>query len=48
MCILNGLRPRKLEEQGDKLVSEARRLLDRRGAEFSQTKRDQVQEKLVW
>jgi hypothetical protein len=48
MCILNRLRPRKLEEQGDKLVSEARRLLDRRGAEISQTKLDQVEDKLVW
>jgi hypothetical protein len=48
MCALNGLRPGKLEEQGDELVSEARRLLDCRGAEFSQTKRDQVQEMLVW
>jgi hypothetical protein len=47
MCALNGLKPWKLEEQGDKLVSESQELLDRRGAELSQSKRQQAQETLA-
>jgi hypothetical protein len=48
MRFFNDLRPRKLEQQGDKDVSEAQGLLDRRGAELSQSKLEHAHETLAW
>ena len=48
MWTLDVLMPQKLEEQGDKEVSEAQRLLDRRGAELSQPRHDLAQDLLDW
>lgn len=46
MWTLDVLMPQKLEEQGNKEVSEAQRLLDRRGAELSQPRHDLAQDLL--
>lgn len=44
MWSFDGLRPRKLEEQGDQYVSEAQRLLNNRGAELSPERRQPAED----
>ena len=46
MWPFNGLRPRTLEEQGDQYVSDARRLLNNRGAELSPSRRQPAEDLL--
>ena len=46
MWSFNGMRPRKLEEQGDQHVLEAQRLLDNRGAELSPSRRQPAEDLL--
>jgi len=47
MWFFNGLRPHKLEEQGDKDVLEAQSLLDNRGAELSPSRRQPARDLLT-
>jgi len=44
MWSFKGLRPRKLEEQGDQYVSEAQRLLNTRGTELSPSRREPAED----
>lgn len=46
MWSFNGLRPHKLEEQGDQYVSEAQRLLNNHGAELSPSRRQPAEDLL--
>ena len=47
MWSFNSLSPRKLKEQGDQYVFKAQILLDDRGAESTQSRCQQAQERLV-